>query len=234
MVWVHNSHTVRTCHLSPVTEIDSRFEHRAEITDEFSSFAPQFQIRQCLGGFWIKVVNMCAELCAYYCPLNVRLPNTKATHGMTPPWGNHVTEDQLEQVHLNSPSLENADRKSCVQDPSLISVCLCIRHFRQRTLLRSSSSIFCQQKTPSHSQFSRISLRLLFSTRPNGLQTISFQRLSQSSKFITCTWSVTKERQAWVCALVSSSRAIKIASFPSKCSQQQNNRARDSPCKSSP
>lgn len=122
-------------------------------------------------------------------------PNyTKATHGATFHWRNHVTEHQLEQVHLNCPSLENAVCKPHARDPLLISVCLCVSNFRQRTLLRSSHLAFCQQKTPFYSQFSRILLSLLFSTLPDGFQTISFRRLIQSNKFIICAWSVTKER----------------------------------------
>lgn len=36
MVWIYNCYTVRTHHLSPVTEIDSKYEHRTKITDDFS------------------------------------------------------------------------------------------------------------------------------------------------------------------------------------------------------
>lgn len=48
--WVYNFYTVRTQHLSPVIEIDSKYEHRPKLTDDFSSFAPQLEVRWCLSG----------------------------------------------------------------------------------------------------------------------------------------------------------------------------------------
>lgn len=198
IVWVYSCYTcytVRTHHLPPVTETDSKYEYRAKIIDDFSSFAPQLEVEWCLNGS-VKTGNnlrVISKFCTYYHPQNARFSHhTKAIHNATSCWGIHII-DQLAKRHLNFPFLENAVCK-CARDPSLISVCLCVTNFRLRALLRSSNSAFCQQKTLSYSQFSRILLSLLFSTLPDGFQTISFKGLIQSSKFIICTWSSTKER----------------------------------------
>lgn len=114
-----------------------------------------------------------------------------------------VTHNQLEQEHLNFPSLENAICSFWAQDLSLTPVWLCVRNWRRNALLRSSNSAFCQQKT-SHGPFSEILLSLLLSTLPDGFQIISFKRLMQliSSLFAPGQWP----RQARACLFVSSSQ----------------------------
>lgn len=155
----------------------------------------QSEISRCLSGLWFKEY---AQLRAYYCLLNIRIPHQKSN----PQRDTSLRE--LCSTSAGTSAFKFSSPGNAICNP-MRRVC---RRFLfasvseiqdRKTLLGSSNSAFCQQKTASYSQFPRILLSLLFSTLPDGFQTISFKRLIQSNKFIICAWSVTKTGQS-LCA----------------------------------
>lgn len=190
-MWVHNNHTQRPCHLFPITQMDSRLEHSAEAPADFSSLAQSLRSVSASVAFDVGQGSKEAQLRVHSCPMNIKIPNQKTKNNSwhSTLWGNSVLY-QLQQEHLNFPSLEGAICSPWAPDLLLTPGCLCARNWRRNALLRSSDSVFCQQKTPSHGPFSEVLLSLLLSAPPDGFQIISFKRLIQliSSLFAPGQW----------------------------------------------